>query len=725
MGHRAQGKIRSNGRCLTMNAAQGKRDSGHRETGRVRSRVDGPGRLAVVLALVLGLPLGAQTPTARSERQVCVGCHEGAGAKYDGALAHAPSLTCLSCHHIDFTKDAREAVARREQACQSCHTRLAPTHVDARVPCSGCHSIHGDKPDAARQPSSTTCSSCHSRPHSLHEPTPGQSQVECTACHTLHGDSDPRVRNDRVAKACTSCHEGVHPSHAGVPGFARQCTTCHSLARGAPVAPAADELVRTCTGCHENVPPAHGTRKHQTAGVLCTDCHSLDRDPRLPAAAVVIAGRCSACHAEEMRDYLAGGHSSGLAPDGPNADAPTCVTCHPQRPESADEDMRLAITMRCVGCHSNDSLARKYNLPRAAGATYLADFHGATMRFRSEQPQGPHGPDVMICADCHGAHAVGLRDSSAVQNACASCHTGADAKLAGAWLGHEPPGPRNGMLVWMVRLMYTVLIPFMLLGLIIYIAFHFFDQRRKGAKVLAAPGLRRWLDRLAGDGHTSEASVERFSRVERIEHLVVMACFVLLVVTGLPQRLPELGVSMAIVRFLGGIAATRLIHRVAGFTFVALLVFHVGRAVIAAMRTRRMPAMVPTRADFHEVLDTIKHFTKGTPRPRVGKFDFAQRFEYWGLFLGGVVMSVTGVSLLFPEFVARVLPGQALAVFRNLHGLEATLAVLVVTLWHAWGVLLRPEIFPLDSSIFTRRITVERLKEEYPLEYDRLFPNGD
>lgn len=710
-----------------MNAAHGKRDSGHRDIARVRSRVDGPARRAVVLTLVLGLPLGAQAPTARSERQVCVECHEGAGARYDAALAHAPSLSCLSCHHIAFTKDAREAVARREQACQSCHSGLAPTHVEAsgaRVPCTGCHRIHGNQLDAAGRPRATTCSSCHARPHALHERTPGRSEVECTACHTLHVDSDPRVRNERVAEACVSCHTGVHPSHAGAPGFARQCTTCHSLARGAPVAPAADQLTRVCTGCHESVPPAHGTRKHQAAGVLCTDCHSLDRDPRLPAAAVVIAGRCGECHGEAMRDYRAGGHSSGLAPNRPNGDAPTCVTCHPQRPEDAAEDMRLAITMRCVGCHSNDTLARKYNLPLAAGATYLADFHGATLRFRSEQPQGPHGPDVMICADCHGAHNVGVRDSSALQGVCARCHTGADAKLAGAWLGHEAPGPRNGMPVWLVRLAYTVLIPFMLLGLTINIGFHYLDQRRKGAKVLDAPGLRRWLARLAGDRHTPESSVERFSRVERLEHLVVMVCFVLLVLTGLPQRLPDVGASMAIVQFLGGIAATRLIHRVTGFVFVALLVFHVGRAVVTAIRTRRLPAMVPTRADFHEVVGTLSHFMRGTPRPRVGKFDFAQRFEYWGLFLGGVVMSVTGVALVYPEFVARVLPGLTLAVFRNLHGLEATLAVLVVTLWHAWGVLLRPEIFPLDSSIFTRRITVERLKEEYPLEYDRLFPNG-
>jgi len=47
--------------------------------------------------------------------------------------------------------------------------------------------------------------------------------------------------------------------------------------------------------------------------------------------------------------------------------------------------------------------------------------------------------------------------------------------------------------------------------------------------------------------------------------------------------------------------------------------------------------------------------------------------------------------------------------------------VLVIALWHSYGVILRPEIFPLDTSIFTGRMSVRRLKEEHVLEYERLF----
>jgi formate dehydrogenase subunit gamma len=41
--------------------------------------------------------------------------------------------------------------------------------------------------------------------------------------------------------------------------------------------------------------------------------------------------------------------------------------------------------------------------------------------------------------------------------------------------------------------------------------------------------------------------------------------------------------------------------------------------------------------------------------------------------------------------------------------------------WHTYGVILRPEIFPLDTTIFTGKMSVERLKEEHTLEYERIF----
>ena len=36
---------------------------------------------------------------------------------------------------------------------------------------------------------------------------------------------------------------------------------------------------------------------------------------------------------------------------------------------------------------------------------------------------------------------------------------------------------------------------------------------------------------------------------------------------------------------------------------------------------------------------------------------------------------------------------------------------------------LRPEVFPLDTTIFSGKMRVSRLKHEHALEYERLFPD--
>ncbi len=676
------------------------------------------GRAFALLIVPIGLGAGpalAQGPDPG--RGVCAECHEGVGSSRDGALAHAAGVTCLTCHHIGFTSDPRQAADRREEACRGCHAALPPAHagVTRGAPgCESCHSVHDDPPLRVAAPPSARCASCHERPHALHAEA-GAAGPACTACHELHCGPRPGAESPRTAAACASCHPAAHPSHAAAATSQAPlpCTACHSLAPDAPVVPAGLELARACASCHRDVSSTHG------AAASCTDCHSME-DPPLPAGAVAIARRCGTCHQGAMEAYLSAGHASGLAAEAPNPDAPTCATCHPVHGAEGRPDIRLTATTRCIACHSREPLARKYGLPANVGASYMEDYHGATISFLSTHPQGEGRPDVMTCSDCHGAHAVGWREDAVLSDTCLSCHQRGDAKLAGAWLGHAPVGPGNRPVIWLVRLFYYVLIPFVLIGLMLNIVFHFVDQRRKGARVMEAPGVRRIRARLAGK--PGPPTVPRFNRRERWEHFGAMTSFLLLVVTGLPQARPDLGLAHVLIGLLGGIETTRFVHRVMGFTFLALLVFHVTRAVAAALRTRRLPVMTPTRQDFQDTLGTVRHYIRGTPRPKTGKFDFTQKFEYWGLFLGGILMSVTGTALVFPEFVTRFLPGLVLATFRTMHGLEATFAVLVVALWHAYGVIFRPEIFPLDTSIFTGRVTVERLKEEHRLEYDRLFP---
>ncbi|HSM59554.1 MAG TPA: cytochrome b/b6 domain-containing protein, partial [Longimicrobiales bacterium] len=544
----------------------------------------------------------------------------------------------------------------------------------------------------------------------------------CADCHAEH--AAPGGTGAAAASACGSCHVDAHPVHAGVEEL-RDCAECHDVARPAGETSVPSGAAGGCLECHADTHPAHAG---VTPEVGCVECHdfSVPAVGSPPAAGPALL--CASCHEEEQEAVEAGGHGHPAGGVGAAA-TPECASCHvthraPDRSLDA-RGLALETTLRCLECHESEAVVGPYELTPWVGRSYADDYHGATVRFLAAEGAPADAADVLLCSDCHGAHDVGVLDRSQIAEVCVRCHEDADARLAGAWLGHQPVGPRNGTLVWLVRLFYYVLIPFMLGGLFLTIAFHLVDQRRKGARMRDAEGAQRLRSRLRGEPVPAQETVKRFSLTDRIEHVGAMVTFTLLVITGLPQTRPDLSIAQGTIAAFGGIASTRLIHRIVGFTFVALMLVHVVRAVRTAIRKRKLPVMVPTRKDFEDVLQTFRHYLFRAPLPRVGKFDFAQKFEYWGLFLGGLVMSGTGIVLVFPELVTQVLPGVVVAALRVMHGLEATFAVLVIVLWHSYGVILRPEIFPLDTSIFTGKMSVKRLKHEHALEYERAFPDRD
>jgi len=674
--------------------------------------------LAVLVALTLCSPVRAGAQQLDAGRTVCAQCHPGRStASAYLAGAHAQQATCLSCHHV------QSAGASADAACARCHADLVPTHAavaEGAPRCGSCHTIHDRATPGAGEPSSAQCRTCHEAPHALHASAAAGPQ--CSDCHTAHAPQPAAALAANLDARCVSCHESAHPSHPTTGERAPRCTSCHSLARESATI-SGMQLASTCTGCHEAKADSHAALAAHAADTrtvpLCTDCHSFAKDAPVAQASPAISQRCGACHERELQAYSTGGHAGGLKDAA--GELPTCVSCHS---EHTGQQTRLSTTAQCIKCHSSKRLAAKYNLPENVGASYTDDYHGATVQLLQADPNAGEAARVLVCADCHGAHDVGWDQSTQLSAICFRCHQRSDAGLAGAWVGHARVGPDHQPLIWLVRIFYFFTIPFVLLGLTIVIFFQFRDQRRRGARMRDSEGLHRLRAWLKGRKLPALPTVTRFTRLERLEHFGSMSTFILLVLTGLPQTRPELAIANAIIRLFGGIGTTRLIHRTVGVLFVALLVLHVTRAILNALRKHRLPVMVPSRQDFLDTLATLRHFLQGTPRPKVGKFDFGEKFEYWGLFLGGTLMSVTGAILLFPELVTRVLPGQLVAMFRVMHGLEATFAVLVIVLWHTYGVILRPEIFPLDTSIFTGKMPLERLKEEHELEYERLYPDG-
>ena len=219
-------------------------------------------------------------------------------------------------------------------------------------------------------------------------------------------------------------------------------------------------------------------------------------------------------------------------------------------------------------------------------------------------------------------------------------------------------------------------------------------------------------------------TVTRFSTLERAEHVAVMGLFVVLALTGFPQKFFDHRWAQVLTGWLGGVDTARWFHRAAGLAFGAFLAAHVLRLVVSVIRRTTSFSMVPTRRDFSDAVQTIKYYLRLSDPPRFDHFDYRQKFEYWGMLLGSAVVVGTGLALLFPLQTASWLPGQIIPAAYVAHSQEGLMAFLVVIVWHIYNAHLNPDVFPFDKSIFTGEISEHRLQHEHPLEYERLKTAG-
>jgi formate dehydrogenase subunit gamma len=223
--------------------------------------------------------------------------------------------------------------------------------------------------------------------------------------------------------------------------------------------------------------------------------------------------------------------------------------------------------------------------------------------------------------------------------------------------------------------------------------------------------------------HAGEEYVVRFSFWSRFQHASVILLFGVLLLTGMPQKWPYFEASRWIIDHLGGIFAARWIHRAAGVAFTVLVVSHLTVAIVGILTRRIKPSMFLGPKDFKDAIDNLRYYAGYTDvAPKFGRYDYRQKFEYWGLIFGSMIMVVTGYILYFPIVISRILPAELIPAAKVMHSYEALFAFLIVLIWHMAGAHLSPESFPIDTSIFTGKVRKEKLRHEHTLEYEDLFP---
>lgn len=511
--------------------------------------------------------------------------------------------------------------------------------------------------------------------------------------------TDRRAQTVRIALLCLGL------LLAGVTGRA----TAQTAPTASAAVPAEHPLTGAdCSRCHtpNRIPTVDpDVLAHSVHTKLnCTDCHS--DISAVPHPQKMQAVDCGGCHRRVVHDLRTGAHAPAGA--GGKQPVPDCTTCHGTHDiAKADSPaFRDVIAERCASCHEE----------RYKG--YMDRFHGqAAALGMATAPR---------CSDCHNPHRPLPPDDPKSRVApanliatCSACHANANANFARFDPHPQPWNKAHSALVYYCHLLMVLL----LAGVFGFFGLHtlLWLQRSFVAE------LRHELPQPPAGG---DRYVLRFSAFDRWMHIVVIVTFMLLAMTGLPLMYASSPWAHVLSRLLGGEPAMRVIHLVSGIVTFGYFFAHLVAVLYRFVRTRDwrlfwgVDSMVPNGKDIADIVRNFAWFLYLGPRPRLGRWTYWEKFDYWAVFWGVAMIGVSGLMLAAPELAARVLPGQFLNVAAVVHGEEALLAVGFIFIFHFFHNHLRPENFPMDVTIFTGRLPLERFKEERPLQYQRLVNEG-
>ena len=532
----------------------------------------------------------------------------------------------------------------------------------------------------------------------------GLSNSDCLDCHS---DNTLAVTNTAgVAKSlfvdAAVLSASVHKTNS--------CISCHSDVTAKH--PDDNRLLAPVNfaRCHGQQGESYGASVHGLArksghenAAACADCHGSHdilppTSPASPLHFVHQAQTCGRCHAQQARDVAASVHGKAMATG--ERDAPTCTDCHSEHKiQALKDDSALAISEVCSRCHASVYLDGKYNLPADRVKTYLESYHGLAAQNGSVV--------VAHCASCHGYHKilpssdpVSMINTNNLVATCGQCHPGADKMfvsgkihedISAAGAGHDLGGRISS---W-VRRIYLALIFVVVGSMLVHNVLLF---QKKVAAHLRASG----------------RPVLRMSLSHRWQHAVLALSFITLAVTGFALKFPDSGLAA----MLGSSEPVRRwIHRIAGIVLLLVGLYHLIHILTTKEGRRLVRDLFPVKKDLDDIRCAIRYLAGWSDeKPKIGRFGYAEKMEYWAVLWGTIIMGATGLMIWFKLDVTRFLPRWAVDVALTIHYYEAVLACLAIVVWHFYHVIFDPDVYPLNTACWNGRVSEEWQKHEHPLD---------
>jgi len=235
----------------------------------------------------------------------------------------------------------------------------------------------------------------------------------------------------------------------------------------------------------------------------------------------------------------------------------------------------------------------------------------------------------------------------------------------------------------------------------------------------------------------------RTNLTERIQHFILIITFFILILTGLPLLFYE-------IKFLNWVFSPQksfyirgILHRVAAVVLILNLIWHVLYTLFTARGRNNFKEQIPRFKDLTDAFEIFWHnlgltqflYRRGILRkffdshpywlfeksPLFGRYNFIEKFEYWAVAWGSLIMIISGFFMWNVELSLSLFPLWVHDIFIIVHGYEAILAFLAVIIWHMYNVHLNSEAFPMSKIWLNGKITGKELRTLHPLEYQRIL----